>query len=251
MSDDLADLQSFLLPGVPPEKVLAILQAAGGNELGSGKFTSPESSSALAVNGFGPFLADPISLPPFPCLPNLDWPATRVDVERQMRFPWSGGRHPWLDAVVETDRFLIGVESKRLEPFRDVKHAKLSDAYDRDVWGAGMEPWCEMRDRLRANPREFRYLDAAQLVKHAYGLVTQARKIGKAPILLYLFAEPTAGRAISPEHFAHHRAEIDHFSRQVDGSTVRFSACSWRDWLAAFDGPQRAHADRLLQSFAP
>lgn len=45
-----------------------------------------------------------------------------------MRFPWAGGRHPWLDAAVETERYLIGVESKRFEPFRDAKSVRLSDA---------------------------------------------------------------------------------------------------------------------------
>ena len=92
---------------------------AGGNEIVSGKLNSPESSTALAANAFGWFLERPSELPPFPSLPDADWPAARVEVERQMRFPWRGGCHPWLDAAVETPTCLIGVESKRFEPFRD------------------------------------------------------------------------------------------------------------------------------------
>ena len=38
------------LPGVPAEAVLAALGRSPGNELTSGKFASPESSAALAVN---------------------------------------------------------------------------------------------------------------------------------------------------------------------------------------------------------
>ena len=204
-----------LLPGVPEDRVRAILEKAGGNEIASGKFASPQSSAALAVNGFGWFLDRSVDLPPFSGLEDCDWPAIRVEVERQMRFPWRGGRHPWLDAAIETPNRLIGVESKRYEPFRDRKKAKLSDAYDRDVWGEEMAQWCAMRDRLRAEPRRYRYLDAAQQVKHAFGTSTQARKCGKEPVLLYLFAEPSD--AASPEIFAAHREEIIDLADRVKG----------------------------------
>ncbi|MCI1142060.1 hypothetical protein MOP88_06705 [Sphingomonas sp. WKB10] len=146
---------------------------AGGNEIESGKLDSQESSAALAVNAFGWFIERPDDLPPFPGLADLGWPAVRVDVERQMRFPWRGGRHPWLDAAVETSSHVIGIESKRFEPFRDAKTVNLSDAYDRDVWGDQMTPFTAMRDRLRAGDGAYHHLDAAQLVKHAFGLVTE------------------------------------------------------------------------------
>lgn len=45
-----------LLPGVFESRVRAILDKAGGNEIASGKFASPQSSAALAVNSFGWFL---------------------------------------------------------------------------------------------------------------------------------------------------------------------------------------------------
>lgn len=248
MIDELA---SHLLPGVPVERVAAALGAAAGQELASGKFGSPQSSSALAVNGFGPFLESPGILPPFPCLDDLDWPALTVDIERQMRFPWAGGRHPWLDAAVETATHLIGVESKRFEPFRDSKLAKLSPKYSSHHWDEGMEPWCAMRDRLLAEPAAFRHLDAAQLVKHGYGLVTEAKRRGKSPILLYLYAEPTGGRTISVKALADHRSEITNFAAAVAGSTVRFLACSWREWLAIFPPDLTDHADRLIARFRP
>jgi len=245
------ELARYLLPGVPVEHVAAALGAAAGQELASGKFGSPESSSALAVNGFGHFLENPGTLPPFPCLPDLDWPALSVDVERPMRFPWAGGRHPWLDAAVETATHLIGVESKRFEPFRDSKLAKLSPKYSSHRWDEGMERWCAMRDCLRADPAAFRHLDAAQLVKHGYGLVAEAKRRGKLPVLLYLYAEPTEGRAIPVETIADHRSEIVRFAEVVTGSTVRFAACSWREWLTNFPPLLTAHADRVIARFHP
>ena len=52
------------LSGVPVEAVLAALARSPGNELASGKFDSPDSSAALAVNAFGWFLERAALLPP-------------------------------------------------------------------------------------------------------------------------------------------------------------------------------------------
>ena len=120
-------LKLDLLPGVPESYVLARLSAAAGEELKSGKFASPDSSAALAVNTFGWFHERPHLLPPFPGL-NATYPARTVDVEACVRFPWRGGRHPWLDALLTTSSAFIGVESKRFEPFRDKKSIDLSAA---------------------------------------------------------------------------------------------------------------------------
>lgn len=244
-------MEAFLA-GVPAHKCMAALTEAGGNEVESGKLLSPESSAALAVNAFGWFLERPGAVPAFPCLADLDWPAVKVDVERQMRFPWSGGRHPWLDAAVETRTSLIGVESKRFEPFRDAKAGQLSPAYDRDVWGEGMQPFTALRDRLRQS-NSFRFLDAVQLVKHAFGLVTEGRRVGKQPVLLYLFAEPAelAGKPIPQRSIDAHREEIAEFARSVSGAEVRFAACSYREWLGTWSGAPAAHGLAVLNRFAP
>lgn len=240
----------LFLSGVPEGLVRTRLSLAGGNEIASGKFTSPDSSAALAVNGFGWFMESGRAalLPPFPVLAGLDWPAMQVEIERQMRFPWRGGRHPWLDAAVETNSHLIGVESKRFEPFRSAKAAHLSEAYDRDCWGEGMEPWCAMRDALRADPARYRHLDAAQLVKHAFGLATEGRTIGKVPVLLYLFAEPAR---IDPKALADHRLEIADLAKAVAGARVRFAAQSWREWLETWRGLPAVHGHRVKEEFAP
>ena len=244
---------SRFLPGVSEERVLAALGAAAGNELESGKLESSQSSAALAVNTFGWFIERPELLAPFPSLADLDWPACRVDVERQMRFPWRGGRHPWLDAAVETATHLIGVESKRHEPFRDAKTVNLSAAYDRDVWGREMDPFTAMRDKLRSGETRFAFLDAAQLVKHAFGLVSEGVRIGKLPVLLYLYAEPAArsGKAIPAELLARHRAEINIFQTVTAGAAVRFAACSYREWLGGWRSEAREHAVALLEHFQP
>lgn len=242
------------LPGVPVDHVLDRFAAAGGNEIGSGKFQSPESSAALAVNCFGWFISRPSRFPSLPGI-NTNDPVEIVDIEFTARFPWAGGRHPWLDAVVQTPTILIGVESKRFEPFRDKKSVSLSAAYDRPVWGNNMRCYEDMRDNLRSGATQFRHLDAAQLVKHAFGLVTEARRRNRRAVLYYMFAEPAArdGKAIPESDFARHRQEVADFASAVDGDEVRFHAGSYRQWISTWpqDDEIQAHGRAMLETFAP
>lgn len=243
------------LPGVAADHVLARLAKAGGDEIESGKLASPESSAALAVNCFGWFIERPALLPAFPGMMSWSEPKS-VDVEYQARFPWSGGRHPWLDAVVVSDTQLIGVESKRFEPFRDKKSVSLSAAYNRPVWGEAMQPFERLRDSLRSGEVRYRYLDAVQLVKHAFGLVKDGRRLGKIPALVYLFAEPSMrGKAvIDSTAFAAHRMEIGDFSQRAAGAEVRFHAVSYREWIATWPQPDAkvvSHGRSLLETFSP
>ena len=244
----------YFLPGVPVDHVLGRLAKAGGNEVESGKLASAESSAALVVNAFGWFIERPEMLPPFPGL-DAGYPPKLVDVEYCARFPWAGGRHPWLDAIVETPQCLIGVESKRFEPYRDRKRIALSAAYDRPVWGDEMAPYEAMRDHLRCGEKAFDFLDAAQLVKHAFGLVTDAKRKGKDAVLLYLFAEPPSlkSRALGQE-FVQHRLEIAEFAKAVDGSAVQFHALSYREWLSSWadqPAPIIGHGRAILECFDP
>lgn len=242
-----------LLEGVPGHLLIAQLGAAAGQELDSGKFASPRSSAALAANAFGWFLERPHALPPLVGLEDLDWPPMAVQLERVMRFPWSRGTHPHLDAGIETASCVIGIESKRYEPFLDTKRAPFSSTYDIN-WGSGLTPYVEVMHLLRATPKSFKHLDAAQLVKHAFGLATEGRRAGKLPVLFYLYAEPTAlgDTVIAPAQCAAHREEIARFADLVHGSDVRFAAASWTQWLARFEGDEtKLHAERLRARFAP
>ena len=224
-TDPLSGAREALLDHLPKAAVLARYQVAGGQELVSGKFANPEASAALVANAFGLFADRPQAL----SLPGLVAPgdARRVDLEVEMRFPWRGGYHPWLDLAVETDNLLIGVESKRYEPFRDGKAAVFSPAYSRPVWGQAMGGFEAMRDSLSAG-QSFEFLDAAQLVKHALGLQTQAHRKGRRAILCYLYAEPDAypdGRTISPSAIAGHRAELAAFAAEVTEALAEVAFC--------------------------
>lgn len=257
MDDDL------FLPGLPADLIMAAYRKAPGNEIESGKFRSPESSAALAANTFGYFLDKrPEALPLLPGLQAADWPPVEgLALEAVVRFPWSGGRHPCLDALIVTESLVVGVESKRFEPFRARNTKPLSEAYRRSVWGSNMKGYEACRERLFDRDLGFERLDATQLIKHAFALRTAAHKKGrqeKRPVLYYLYAEPEAranGDAITDIARNQHRSEIEAFSSMVASDEVRFMACSYRELLANWakhaEKGVRAHAAAIASRFAP
>src|SRR5687767_8892604 len=131
---------SWVLPHLSATDIVERLRRAAGKEVDSGKVGNPQSSAALAANTFAYFMSAPTHLPALPGWPER-WEPISVLIEEEMRFPWGGGHHPWLDAVIETRTHLIGVESKRYEPYRGGVRAEFSKAYWRDVWGKEMGPY--------------------------------------------------------------------------------------------------------------
>ena len=257
----MVDQVLHFLPDLPEREILDALNAAAGNEVESGKLASPESSSALAVNAFGWFLRRPEALPPLPGL-STAWPAREVRLEAELRFPWSGGRHPWLDAAIVTDTHLIGIESKRYEPFRSrKKNPGFSDAYDRPVWGDAMTGFCSVRDELKAGSLRYTSLDAPQLVKHAFGLRSAVHREGGPfqglkPVLVYLYAEPRAwpdGRPVDASRVSMHRSECEHFTQRTAGDEVEFLTLDYvglvKDWASGKDPGPALHAERLAEAF--
>jgi len=244
-----------LLPHLRAARIRACYEAAPGNEIASGKFASPESSAALAANVWGFFIEEPSALPTLPGgSGQRPWLVRSVTCEAIVRFAWSGGRHPCLDARVDTEAEIIGVESKRYEPFRGHGTAKLSEAYWRPVWGERMQRYCAMRDRLRDEPRCFQHLDATQLVKHAFGLRSEAMREERVARLLYVFAEPRSwanGKSISPDDITRHRAETEAFAAAIAGDEVAFAWTTYRALLEEWreHASTGAHARAVLDGF--
>jgi hypothetical protein len=233
-----------LVEGVERPDFEADLRQGDGNEL-EGKFRAAHSSSALAVNTFAPFRRR---------LSDLTLPAgggfTSLSFERKCPHGLLGRRPPNLDAVVESQDGVVGIESKCLEPlsrhvanFAPAYITEITDARCRTAWFA------EMR-RLMAEPEIYRWLDAAQLIKHALGL---AHTFPGRPItLLYLFWEPSNPGAHAI--FAEHRAEVSRFAARVEDRVVRFAAASypelWRSWRSKPPSWLSAHLDRLDARYA-
>lgn len=251
-------VREHFLGGLPVEQIVSAFSASPGNEITSGKFASAESSAQLVANAFGFFLNKPQTLPRLPgCRSVANWPPISVRLEAEVRFPWAGGRHPWLDVLVETSDALIGIESKRFEPFRNRKASRWSKAYWRD-WGIGMEPYSRLRDELHTGRFAPERLDPDQLVKHAFGLRTEARRKDKRkrPVLIYLYHEPKQwpdGRSMDESSIVTHRSELQAFARKVKSAEVVFRACTYRDlvesWMSCEDVAVNRHALALRDRF--
>lgn len=245
----------YLLDHLAKSAILDAYAKAAGQEL-DGKALSPESSSALVANAFGYFLDRPGELPPLPNLSSAGWPAESVQLEANVRFPWAGGRHPWLDVLVETGTHTIGIESKRYEPYRGRHEPSFSDAYDRDVWSPSMKPFLDVMSKLRAGRLDLHALDATQLVKHALALSTQCGKSGKQPVLYYLYADPSAwpdGRQVANEDRLRHHDHLKAFEAEVAGAHVQFVAGTYPELLAAWRQaahPLQQHAEAVSTYFS-
>jgi hypothetical protein len=110
-----------------------------------------------------------------------------------------------------------------------------------------------MRDALRSGAVGYNHLDACQLVKHAFGLVTESRRRGLRPILYYVFAEPNRSgtRNIPPAEIFAHRLELEAFAEAVRGDEVAFHSSSYCEWVSAWSGAPMTHGAALLDRFRP
>lgn len=153
---------------------------------------------------------------------------------------------PNLDVVAETEGHIVAVESKCTE-YMTPKAAKFSDTYRDEIIDDRREgPWFKEMMRLREVPDAYRHLDAAQLIKHAFGLANTFpdRKV----VLGYLFWEPVNHRDFPL--FVEHRNEIEEFSERLSGAAPELAWGSydqiWSEWDNALGGDWiKMHVSRL------
>jgi len=220
----VSDASLNLIPGVSLADFETDLRQGDGNEM-EGKFRAVHSSSALAVNTFARFRsrADSLHLP-------VGSNFTSLSFERKCPHGLAGRRSPNLDIVVEGPSCVIAIESKCLEPL-SVHQAEFAAAYNEGIKDRRRETgWFREMLRLDKEPAAYRWLDAAQLVKHAFGI---AHTFTDCPAtLLYLFWEPSNAEA--HPLFAEHRAEVARFSASIAGGSPDFVAVSypelWKQW---------------------
>ena len=175
----VADAAQNLVSGVALSDFEADLRQGDGNEL-EGKFRAAHSSSALAANNFAPFKFRPVDLQ----LAGFDGFST-LQFERKCHHGLVNRRAPNLDLVAESSHHILAVESKCLEYLSPHK-AEFADAYESQITDARRAgPWFAHMLTLNAQPNTYRWLDAAQLVKHAFGLAHTFPSHHIA--LLYLF----------------------------------------------------------------
>lgn len=232
-----------LLPLVSPADFEADLNAGDGNELET-KFRAAHSSSALAVNSFAPFRTRIPDLELSPGGPFVD-----LQFERKCPTGLRGGRAPNLDLVLSGPNGIVGIESK-LSEYLSRHRAAFSPAYGKQIRDDRRnQGYFREMQRLMDAPDAYAWLDAAQLIKHAFGL---SHTFPERPVtLLYLFWEP-ANPDCDPI-FAAHRREIAEFADRVTRSTPQFKAMSypelWSRWRQSAPPWLSGHLDDLAARY--
>jgi len=205
------------------------------------KMKAPYSSSALAVNVFGRWRRDPSTL----ALRN-ETNFGSLEFEKRCSTGLRGFP-PHLDLVVEGVQRIVAIESKcteHLDP--KTNQAGFSESYRTINDHRRQSPWFKHMLELMntaTEPPQYKWLNAAQLIKHYLGLSHTGFYEGRQITLLYLYWEPTNWHEI-PE-FREHREEASRFEQKVFGDgQVKFEHMSylelwdaWRtlskpDWLS-------------------
>lgn len=224
----------LLLPLVLPEHFEEDLRAGDGNELEE-KFRAVHSSAGLAVNCFAPFRGR---------IGDLWIPGTtKPDGLRfEAKCPTGlRGTPPNLDVLLDGRAGVTAIESKFTE-YLSRKKSEFKPAYRKGITDDRMRQgyFAEMI-RLMDQPDGYKWLDAAQLIKHAFGLAHTFK--GRKVTLLYLYWEPE--NSDSSTLFAEHRREIDEFADRMSGSSPTFRAISypelWRSWCEPASTPEWLH----------
>lgn len=233
--DDNGYVRSFhenLLPLVETEDFEFDLSAGDGNELET-KFRAVHSSSALAVNCFAPFrtrITD-LGMPPGRAVEHLEF-------ERKCPTGLRGGGAPNLDVLLSGPAGIVGIESKLTEYL--VRHRlEFSPAYAEQIRNERREQGY-FREMLRLvdEPDSYSWLDAAQLIKHAFGLAQTFPD--KSVTLLYLYWEP----------FDEHRQDLTAFAARVAESTEAMSYAEfWSGWRETAPTWLTQHLDNLAERY--
>jgi hypothetical protein len=242
---DDAMLPTF--PATLKGAIRAALSGKGGSELlerqgARPKFHAAYSSACLAANVFGPWLARPGPVP-------FGGQSFAGEMYLEAECPTGlRGNPPTLDFLVAGSG-VLAVESKCTETFGGHR-ADFEPAYEVVMDTIGDSTWQAEYRRLTEDPRRYRFLDAAQLIKHYLGLL---RRFGDRPVTLaYLYWQPSNANEVGA--CLVHEAEVAEFGGRLKDPRVRFVPMSyaglWEDWTNA-DRPGwlRDHVSALLQRY--
>ncbi len=232
-----------LVPSVTPADFERELRQGSGDELAR-KFRAAHSSSALAVNCFGPFKRNPHDL-------RMCGDRNFASLHFEKKCPTGlRGTPPNLDVLIEKSGHVVGIESKCTE-YVSRHTARFSPSYERNIRDARRESgWFQEMLRLIREPRAYAWLDAAQLLKHAFGLMHcfPNRRL----TLLYLYWEPR--NADDYPLFEEHRREVRALAERIGDARVALEAMPYNDLWLSWDeaGPPwlRNHVQDLRARYA-
>jgi len=132
----------------------------------------------------------------------------------------------------------FAIECKFTEPYSSFKHGGLKEKYfNQEIWSEIPSTY-SLANSIRIDDNSFRYLHAAQLIKHILGLKSQVGKNGFK--LLYLWYD-TLGEAGSL-----HRKEIERFAETVKADKINFLSRSYQELISTLSSRYRdEHPDYI------
>lgn len=223
--------------GLPKDALDGIehdFRRGAGHELDE-KMGAAHSSAALAVNTFGVWRTAPASLT-----------FAGITGFRSVHFEATcptglSGTPPHLDLLADGD-LPVAVESKCTE-WMEPKQAILSDAYDQLRPSNGDSPWAPWFEQMLQVRGRHQFFDAAQIVKHAFGLLN---RYGTRDVrLVYLYWEPR-----NTEDWPAcrgHRKQADDLAAEVKQSTVRLIPISYREVWEEWERQGSSHHLQYLR----
>lgn len=232
-----------------PLEVIQQFNQADGNELRASsngdlpKIQAVHSSAAIAINLFSYWLSNPlpIAIACKFCSPK-NTSSLKMEFEAKVPISDTFERAPNLDVlfrIADNPQFrAFAIESKFSEPFNSRSHRGLNPAYlELDLW-TELQHLKALATRLSPDDHEFRYLDAAQLIKHVLGLTRAFKQQFK---LLYLYYD-----ALSSDS-ARHEAEIDKFEQVAQQDKVEFRALSYQDLINNLANQHRTEHEAYIR----
>lgn len=187
-----------------------------GNELKT-KCYAVHSSSILCVNNFGLIKKDPST---FTFLDQNGF--TDAKFERKFK---TGISTPNLDFVLENDSSVIAFESKFLE-ILDIKRVDFSNSYSKERLKYLDDFWFELIETYKNKKC---YLDVAQLLKHAFGLIKYNTNNKKNMVLVYIYWAPQDYSKF-PE-YKEHKEELNSFIEKINNQNdINFLSISYSEF---------------------
>jgi hypothetical protein len=242
-----------VLPSIHPnwKKIESDLSQGSGNELQSGKFNSIASSSALGVNALGAFYEPNFLIWPTIKSEKFNNPIFEKKLSNGLR-----GTNPNLDVFFENENSVLAIECKFLETL-GVKKPQFSDQYSNIKDDRRNSKWFRLMTEIINGNIKFRYLDAAQLIKHYFGLAHEYADSNLDLELGYVFWEPERNGDIPGpviDLYAGHRKECEKFAELVAGDKLQFSFYSYFELLEywrknGLNNELDAHFNRLERKY--
>ena len=184
------------------------------------KMKALHSSSALVVNFFQ-YWRDQTDKSPLLNALGLTDKFVNMEFERQLRISENKRKFPklaHLDVMLSNGVEYVGIESKFAELYTDGK-SSFSKAYSEESLWKGLSALHKLARELSAKSKRFKYLNAAQLIKHILAL----RNSGTEFELLYLWYD------VDGEEGKKHREEANEFANIAKNDGVQFRHITYQE----------------------